>query len=229
MRNIEKKSLIIAIAFTLLFTSILMYIMQSKTEDKEKLVPVVVVTSDIKAKTEIKDSDLTIKEVPESNVPRGSISKKESVIGKIVRDNIYYGEILLTQNLVSSKNLDGIAAVIKEGYRAISVQIDPVKGVGGLIKQGDFVDLMVFLRKPYVEDDSIYTVFQNIEVLDIRGNNSEYLVLSMTPQESEELFLVDKIGDIRFVLRQIADRNKLDLPGTNIEFLNPEEILNQEE
>lgn len=223
MRKIERKSLIISLAITIIITGTLMYLLQIKSNDNNPLVKVIVAATNINGKAIIKDTDIAEIFVPEKIVIPGSIRNKAEVIGKISKENIYYGEAILKQNLLLSGFNNGLSSEIEEGYRAVAIKLDLVDSVGGLIKRGDKVDLLLFITPPYTSEEKIQTIFQNIEILDIQGNSKEYVILSMTPQDSQKLFLSDQIGKIKFTLRKIVDNKKIDIKDINVQIFNGEE------
>jgi pilus assembly protein CpaB len=102
-------------------------------------VPQVVASRAITAGEMLKASDLSVKQVSRFN--NAGFNSPQEVIGHIVNSNIESGAPLLTTNLMQ---LGPAAALLKSGERAVAIKVDEVAGVGGFIKPGDYVDVLLF-------------------------------------------------------------------------------------
>lgn len=220
MKRVEKKSLLLSLSITMSITGLLLYQYKLKVDTAkaniEPLVKVVIAASDIKANSIVKDSEIQEVTIPQKFVVPKSLTNKNDIVGKVAKEDMFTGEQILPGRLIQGKEQEGLSAILPNGYRAITLKVDMVSGVGGNIKKGDFVDVLVYLKPPYSGKDVVKTVFQNIKILDInnQGNNqsdSVYLTLCMTPQDSEKLFLTNKLGEIRLVLKQISDRTLINI------------------
>ena len=109
---------------------------------------------------------------------------------------------------------------IKGNNRAISININGSTGVSDLIKQGDFVDIILFLSEEkdgqkIIRPDLTKILLQNIQVLAIdKALNREgtqrvviptnYLItLSVPISAAEKLTLAEEIGQLKLVLRPL--------------------------
>lgn len=68
-------------------------------------------------------------------------SNSHEVIGKILNKDIESGSFLRRANF---QQLSPAAELLKNGERALAIKIDEVAGVGGYIKPGDYVDVLLF-------------------------------------------------------------------------------------
>ncbi|MBN8553811.1 MAG: Flp pilus assembly protein CpaB [Deltaproteobacteria bacterium] len=137
---------------------------------------------DIPANTRIDQSMFVEADYPASFVPPKAAQNPSEVVGQVAIATIFESEPILISKLVpfDESSLD---RRIPEGYRAVTIGIrddQDVIGVGGLLRPGHFVDilLMLFVNTKEIEkgrtiianDTSglraeVRTIFQNIKIL----------------------------------------------------------------
>ena len=145
----------------------------------------------------------------------------ETLTGSVVRQEMYENEPILPLKVVVKGETGYMAALLKPGMRAISVEIAPESASGGFILPDDRVD--VILTYDLEINDGEYqidrphsvTVIENARVLAIDqrfrpGESGEYDVgevatLELGPRESELLALSQKTGAISLSLRALSD------------------------
>ncbi len=117
-----------------------------------------------------------------------------------------------------------LAVKTPPGKRAVTIQIDSLSAVGGLINPGDFVDILAKLTVPKDVAGTGPTeavtamVFQNIQVLAIGTNLSNagmydiqnkagnlYVTLAMDPEEAGLMAFVQQNGKVQLALRSPSE------------------------
>lgn len=117
-----------------------------------------------------------------------------------------------------------LALKIPEGKRAVTVTIDSLAAVGGLINSGDFVDVIAQLNLPSgVGDKKTVTamIFQDLQVLavntsienpgsyeDQQASSSLKITFAVDPQEAGLLAFADKNGTLELALRSPDEKNR---------------------
>ncbi|MDD4334525.1 MAG: Flp pilus assembly protein CpaB [Desulfotomaculaceae bacterium] len=202
--------------------------------DSGDFIKVVVARQQIPAKTQISAQMIELKDVPAKYVhERAAVDAREAV-GKITRSEILPGEQVLRDRLVKDKESgDGLALQIPPGKRAMTVAVNEVSGLAGLVRPGDRVDVLgTFDLQGAVgqEKSSITTLLiQNIDVLSIdqstgpAGESSQdgkktttsarTITLSVTPEQAQPLALCSEKGTIRLALRPAIDQEFINLPS----------------
>lgn len=111
------------------------------------------------------------------------------------------------------------------GKRAVTVMIDSLAAVGGLLNAGDFVDVIAHLNVPQADEEKKKTVtamvFQNLQVLAINTNLEEpgmyddqqalpalKITFAVDPNEAGLLSFADKNGKIELALRSPEEGDK---------------------
>jgi pilus assembly protein CpaB len=112
---------------------------------------------------------------------------------------------------------------VKEGKRAISVQIDEVNGVSGFVSPGAYVDLVTIVRPPEESGENpnpelheaATLLLQNVRVLavghaaDTKEETARYrtVTLEVNPEEGLALGFATK-GEFYLMLREEGDNGK---------------------
>ncbi|MGI6225732.1 MAG: Flp pilus assembly protein CpaB [Peptococcales bacterium] len=234
MRN--KIVIIIALVFGLLTTYlVLSYIQDVEAAlDENEYVEIVVANQDILANTQISASMISMKKIPFQYTHALEITDKSEVIGNILTVPINLGEsILKNQVIAPGDQKEGLAYLVPKGKRALTIPVDEVSGISGLIKPGDRVDVIGTVA---IGEDNpkTYTlmVLQDIEVLatgKLMDKNSaetntqvetKTITLAVTLSEAKPLMMASQRGVIRLMLRSpVDDSTGYTPPFTMEEFL----------
>ena len=129
------------------------------------LVPAYVVASPVAKGTSATDalSKEMVKRdsVPEKFRPTGAVIDTRAIEGKVAIANLAVGQVVVDGMFVDPiVALETAAKRIPLGQVAVTVQIDPVHGVAGLITPGDKVNIMA-----NTPDGGRRTLFENVDVL----------------------------------------------------------------
>lgn len=142
--------------------------------------PTVVASMDIAAGTRIVEGMVETKDIAVDTVLAGAFPETETVIGQVVRVSLVAGEqviatkVTATGAAIAEGENPPLAFVIPAGKRAVSIQVSNVIGASGLIRPGDFVDVILTME---VEEDNIaQTILQNILVLSVDQDVTRALV-----------------------------------------------------
>lgn len=144
--------------------------------------PAVVAAQDIPALTRITEEMVTVREMPRDLILAGVFTTTDGIVGQVTQVPITAGEQLLTSK-VSSTNMAlaqfgdeaPLSFTIPEGKRAFSVAVSAAGAAGGLVRPGDFVDVILSGSIATTEEGEQQTlipssacyVLQDIEVLAI--------------------------------------------------------------
>lgn len=131
--------------------------------------PVVVAAQDISAGTEITAAMLKAEKIQDSLVVSGAFTETTSVVGQASRITIAKGEQITPAKIGVPVPDKGLSGVVPTGRRAISLDVDQVTAVGGLLIPGNHVDIIAaFLVKGDPNDTlRTQTILQNVEILSV--------------------------------------------------------------
>ncbi|MEZ9074116.1 Flp pilus assembly protein CpaB [Vibrio splendidus] len=171
--------------------------------------PVVVASQEIEAGTIIEGQYLTTKLMEVDWINENNYSDKAELIGKVVANTIYSGEVLHKLRFTVPGEGSTLAALIPENKRAVTIRVDDVIGVAGFLLPGNKVDILNTVS--YGKNSAAtQTVLKDIKVLAVdqtakTKENSPIIVravtLEMTPKEAEKLLTAKSKGSIQLTLR----------------------------
>jgi pilus assembly protein CpaB len=158
-----------------LVSAVLVYVYLSQAGGKETAASgetkdVLVAKEDIPVATRITESMVELKAISVDAVHPDSFSSTEGVVGNLARYPIAAGEQVLSERVASSSMTlpEGeelpLPYIVPEGKRAVSVTTSALIGAGGLVRPGDYVDIILTVKLQY-GDQIGRTVLQNLEVL----------------------------------------------------------------
>ncbi len=95
----------------------------------------------------LKTDDITVREVDEDKLPTGFIADetnaRRTLTGGMVRRSMVPGDVISSIEVLRPGDHGFLAAVLRPGFRAVTVAVDAVSGTAGLIWPGDRVDLIL--------------------------------------------------------------------------------------
>lgn len=221
MKNTGKKLIFVSFILAVI-SSILIYLyLQSlKTPNiaiKERTI--LVASETIPSRTKIDKKMIKEIQVPDNAIFKDYIIVSSNIVGKYTKVNILKNEGFINDKLINQLDSE-LSYKIEGNNRGVSINVNGSTGVSDLIKQGDFVDIIMDLAEKKegqitVRPDISKILLQNIQVLavDKKLNDdgaqreevpTNYLVtLSVPIFEIEKLTLAEKIGELKLVLRPL--------------------------
>ncbi|MDO9556352.1 MAG: Flp pilus assembly protein CpaB [Coriobacteriia bacterium] len=131
----------------------------------------------------------TLEEVPRRYVADGAVSAMSTIEGKVLATSLSSGE-QLTMARFRYPSAIGLSYSIPEGFVAMSISANDVKCVGGMLKPGDFVLVVVTLEPgPAEEGAETQILLSKVRVLAV-GVQTEVEPAPATSQESQTTGLV---------------------------------------
>lgn len=187
---------------------------------------VVVATADISPGTQINKGLAKIVSWPRELTPPKALANLGEVEGRIVSIPVTSGEPILLSKLAPEGASAGLAALLDNGKRALTVRVDDVSGVAGFIHPGDHVDVLAEMAIPESKLHFSKTILQNIVVLtagqiweqvrDQKPAVVNTVTLVLTTDQAEILNLASNQGRIRLTLRNRNDVGPVTAKGVDI-------------
>lgn len=236
--QISKKflPLIVAGALGLIATILVNNYIARKTEEankkailrQESFSTVVIAKQDILSGAAIKESMLAEENVYKDMLQPRAATSIDRVVDKIAIAPISKGEqILLNKITVSGKEMS-LSMKVPAGKRAITIPVDDISSVGGMIKPGDHVDVVGMVPIPVVNPEgkrvnqmTTMPLFQDVLVLAVGQEFSSFaslervkkeekpassvITFALSPQEANLIVFVQEQGRIRLLLRSPGD------------------------
>lgn len=190
-------------------------------------VPVVVAKVPIQWGIRITPEMVTTAPYLENSLPKGHYSKVSEVVNRVVTSPLVEGDPVLERRLApTTMETGGMSAILKPGYRAISVKGNNVMGVAGFIGPGNRIDVLITIVDPSKEQDITKIVLENLYVLasgrQIQENSKgepspvDVYTLEVTPEQGERLTLAANSGKLQFALRGAIDSDVVLTKGITV-------------
>ena len=171
--------------------------------------------------------------VPTKFVQPQAVSSLDRIAGMVTLAPISEGEQISLSKLTNERkaSVGDLAGTTPSGKRAISIMVDNIASLSGMVKPGDYVDVLATIQIPVQGADGQVTrqmvvvpLFQNVLVLAVGQNTrvvsssgSRYaqapaasgggglITLALGPQEANLIAFVQEQGKIRLTMRSPAD------------------------
>ncbi len=198
----------------------------------ERMVAVFVASQSLHAGQLLRPQDLATRNFPLSSLPTATMADSPGVrselAGALLRVSIPAGGLIYDQDLVKPGDHSYLAAVLLPGKRAVSIGVDAVSGVAGLVWPGDHVDLILTQS---LEDAgaasghrlAAVTVLSGLRVIAtnqdlVRGEQpgsegagERTITLEATPAEAERISIASRLGRLSLSVcsTQTCDSSKV--------------------
>lgn len=187
-------------------------------------IPMVVATSKLPYGTVLQPEHVKTIQWASKSRPMGSFTDPKAVVGRTIIDGLYPEEPILEGRLGPVGAGAGLASVIPQGKRAVSVRVNEVIGVAGFVLPKTRVDVLVSVNPGGQKGESrSKMILQNAEVLaagqvieqDEEGTPETVNVITLvvSPEEAEKLTLAANEGDIQLALRNNLDSDPVTTSG----------------
>ncbi len=184
---------------------------------------VLIAKSDIPLGTFLQQEDLEWQAWPDDGLAESYLIQdafdETTLIGSVARQNISAGEPITQGRMVAPGDRGFLAAVLKPGFRAVSIEVDATSGIGGFVFPGDRVDLIL---SHTIQDSSLEdrterraseTILTNVRILAVdqtTDNTTESepsiadtATLELSPRQAEMIATVRDMGQLSLSLRSL--------------------------
>jgi SAF domain. len=163
---------------------------------------VVRTTKEVAPYTAIKEGDVETVELPLAAIPKDALTDIREVLGKYVVTKLP-PQTIVTKSMLATREGAGLAVPLTEKFppdwRAVALKATLLD-----VHVGDRVDV-VGVRKKQQGDAEVVVVARGAEVLDVAkkedGTQEGRITLAMPSAAAEQAILMEKTGDVDFLLR----------------------------
>ena len=156
-----------------------------------------------------------VTEIPWSTntLPEGAFATKEDLLDggrRIVLSPLKRGEPVLRSKVTGPGQRGSLATLLDEGKRAVTVQVDDVRGVAGFVLPGDFVDIVVIADEVSNRRQSYSDILlERVKVLAIdqvageaegKPTVAKVVTVEVTKEQAQKILLATNIGKLSLLL-----------------------------
>ncbi|MEM7693724.1 MAG: Flp pilus assembly protein CpaB [Pseudomonadota bacterium] len=174
---------------------------------------VVVAADDIAFGTALTDDRLRVADWATEDIPSGTFDTMKAFGGpdpRFARVNITAGEPLLAAKVTLPGVRPTLSSVLTGNNRAVTIRVDDVLGVAGLVAPGDRVDVLLTQSYGDSKQPSVDVLLQNVKVLALNQDAAgaaggkrdlRTVTLEVAPPMAQKLALAGKVGTLSLSLR----------------------------
>ncbi len=187
---------------------------------------VVVANKLLRAGEMVDSTVVSVREMPADFVNKATVLPEtyDTVDGQVLQVDVQRGEPLLT-NYTVNRGGAVFAAAVKEGRRALTIEVDEISSISGMLRPGDRIDLMLTAKPsqggmPTANaKDMTFPMLSNVEVLatgqaqkarpadgEDAAQGYSHITLDVTPEEGTRIIAAKTAGRLTAVLRNPADK-----------------------
>jgi pilus assembly protein CpaB len=161
-----------------------------------------------------REEDFAVRSVPSDSVPTQAIldtpDARIGLRGSLVRKFLDTGSPVTSQDIAHPGFL---ASVLAPDSRAISIKVDAESSVSGLIRPGDYVDVVStqVIDKADLADGTLSeTLLHNVRILAINqdgsANKERTVTLELAPEQVKKITVADQLGKLSLAVRSAVDQ-----------------------
>lgn len=193
---------------------------------KVKTVNVLVARQELKQGDHITTETVAVRAIPVDYANSAAITPDayERVEGQSLSYPVKAGEMILW-SLLEEKKGATFSARVEVGHRAMTVPVDEINSISGLLEPGDLIDLLVSLELKGKK--TTLPLLQSVKVLatgqrsvdtpsDNERKSYSTVTIDTSPDEARNLVLAREAGKITALLRNPQDAHHLDHKNVDI-------------
>lgn len=196
----------------------------ARLQPRHELVEVVVAKRELRRGDTVGPDTMAVRALPREFAPGGAIApaRFDAVVGARLLVPMRAGEPLLAA-AVAGAEPPSFSARVRPGIRAMTVAVDEVNSLSGMLQPGDRIDLLLSVRPPAPSGlpmpEVTRTVMQGVTVLATGrqarpgapedgsvGRSFTSITVEVDPEQAQKLVVAQRSGKLTAVLRNPEDR-----------------------
>lgn len=186
---------------------------------KGKTVNILVAKRELKRGDKVNSDSVAVRAIPVDFAHSGAITPEafNRVDGQTLAYPLRPGEIVLW-GLMEGKRVPTFSARVEVGHRAMTVPVDEINSISGMLEPGDVIDLLVTIDQKGKK--VTLPLMQNVQVMATgqraidgakEGERKSFstVTIDATPAQAENVIIARDAGRVTALLRNPDDRRRL--------------------
>ncbi|MBB5606649.1 MULTISPECIES: Flp pilus assembly protein CpaB [unclassified Janthinobacterium] len=193
-----------------------------EARNQHQMVSVVVAKTELAQNTVLSNQNVAVRKIPLEYAHSGAVlpADFERIDGNSLAFQVKPGEMIMWSQM-AGKRAPTFSARLAQGQRAITVVVDEINSISGMLEPGDLIDLMFTIdqngRKmvvPLLQSMQVMATGQRSVDDPKSGERMQFatVTLDATPEQARNIILARETGKLTALLRNPADNYK---PGDN--------------
>ena len=182
---------------------------------KGKMVSVVVAKRDLSRGAKLSDDSVAVRSIPVDYAQSLAVTPDafDRINGQVLAYPVKSGEMILW-GLMEGKKVPTFSTRVVAGHRAMTVPVDEINSISGLLEPGDIVDLIATIDKkgkkvtfPLLQSVQVIATGQRSVDDPKSGQRREYstVTFDITPEQAQNVIVARDAGRITALLRNPQD------------------------
>ncbi len=201
-------------------------VLQTRLRPPDITTQIVVASKKLPMGVRITKEDVQAVQWPKATPLEGSFNDPSQVDGRATLAPLQVNEPILESKLAPKEGGAGLTAIIPEGMRAVTIQVNSIIGVAGFVLPGSRVDLVLTAIPPkgaknakpdemaskiVLENLQVIAAGQNVQTnVDGKPQMVQDVTLLVTPEQAERVALATTDGRIQLALRNAMDKDAME-------------------
>ncbi len=192
---------------------------------KGKMMAVVVAKVDIAKGARLSQQNLAVRQVPVEFGHSVAVTPEEfeRINGQLLAYPVKSGEMILW-GLMETQKTPTFSARVETGRRAMTVPVDEINSISGMLEPGDIIDLIVSVDQKGRK--AAFPLLQGVQVMATgqrsvddpkSGERRQYstVTIDTTPDQAQGVIVAREIGKLTALLRNPQDKGPIGGAGMN--------------
>jgi pilus assembly protein CpaB len=209
------------------------YISEQLSIERERLTPRQEMAEVVVAKRELQRGDvvgadtMAVRRIPKEYLPGSVVApgRFDSYVGTRLVAAMRSGEPLV-YSAMEGADISNFSSKVRQGIRAVTIAVDEMNSLSGMLQPGDRIDLQVSIRPPLkpgapANPELTAPLMQDILVLatgrQVRPSGDENpagrgftsITVEVTPDQAQKLIVAQRSGKLTALLRNRDDRRPI--------------------
>ncbi len=207
----------LAIVAVIAFQNLLQQTVEKYRQEllRKEEIPVVIAQVDIYKGTKITAHHIALARLPQNLVEQGAFFSVDSALDKVATSDILKGEQITNSKIFLPYRTGKFSQLTPEGYRAMTISVDKISSINGMIAPADKVDIIGLF--PFPQGSSVVVpMYENVLILAVESRTSDMpsvssempstITLALTPEQASLLTFAMEMGRIKLLLRSPLDQ-----------------------
>jgi pilus assembly protein CpaB len=226
LRNVNKTWVLLSIALSIGLLTALgarsflsRQVEEIEARSRHETVDIVVAKTDIAAGSKLNREVLAVRKIPVDFAQSGSLRPEDfsRVNGKAIAYDIRGGEMIMWSQM-ESQRAPTFSARLMPGQRAITVVVDEINSISGMLEPGDLIDLMFAVDQngqkvvlPLLQSVTVMATGQRVVDDPKSGEKAQFatVTLNATPDQAKNIIIARETGKLTALLRNPSDKEPI--------------------
>jgi pilus assembly protein CpaB len=183
---------------------------------KQETVDVVVAKTELTAGVKLSNQNLAVRKIPLDLAQSGAVRPEDfaRIDGKEIAYNLRSGEMIMWSQM-EAQRAPTFSARLAPGQRAITVVVDEINSISGMLEPGDLIDLMFAIDQngqkvvlPLLQSVRIMATGQRVIDDAKSGTKAQFatVTLNTTPEQATNIIIARETGKLTALLRNPNDK-----------------------